>query len=102
MLKRGDSGVSIYSNGDGLVTSLGYNISSDDGSGILTGSGDQTNTDPMLGPLQDNGGTTLTHALLPGSPAVNAVDVAFTPPPFFHQRGPGFLRLRNRRIHIGS
>jgi len=37
ILNRGDSGVSIYSNGDGLVTSLGYNISSDDGSGILTG-----------------------------------------------------------------
>jgi hypothetical protein len=39
ILNRGDSGVTIYSNGDGLVTSLGYNISSDDGSGILTGPG---------------------------------------------------------------
>ena len=28
--------------------------------------------DPLLGPLADNGGTTLTHALLPGSPALNA------------------------------
>jgi hypothetical protein len=27
---------------------------------------------PMLGPLQDNGGPTLTRALLPGSPAINA------------------------------
>src|SRR5260370_38392706 len=102
MLKRGDSGVSIYSNGDGLVTSLGYNISSDDGSGILTGPGDQTNTDPMLGPLQDNGGPTLTHALLPGSPAVNAGDPAFTPPPFLDQRGPDFFRVRNGRIDVGS
>jgi predicted outer membrane repeat protein len=28
---------------------------------------------PMLGPLTDNGGPTLTHALLPGSPALNIV-----------------------------
>lgn len=27
---------------------------------------------PLLGPLQDNGGKTLTHALLPGSPAIDA------------------------------
>ncbi len=29
--------------------------------------------DPMLGPLSDNGGSVLTHALLPGSPAIDAV-----------------------------
>jgi hypothetical protein len=29
--------------------------------------------DPLLGPLADNGGDTLTHALLPGSPAIDAV-----------------------------
>ena len=28
--------------------------------------------DPKLGPLQNNGGPTQTHALLPGSPALNA------------------------------
>jgi hypothetical protein len=27
--------------------------------------------EPMLGPLQDNGGWTMTHALLPGSPAID-------------------------------
>src|SRR5437870_11759667 len=102
ILNRGASGVSIYSNGDGLVTSLGFDISSDDGSGILTGPGDQINTDPMLGPLQDNGGSTFTHALLPGSPAINAGDPAFTPPPFFDQRGLGFDRIVNRRLDIGS
>jgi len=31
--------------------------------------------DPMLGPLADNGGDTLTHALLPGSPAIDAIPV---------------------------
>ena len=29
--------------------------------------------DPLLGPLAGNGGDTLTHALLPGSPAIDAV-----------------------------
>lgn len=29
--------------------------------------------DPLLGPLQDNGGPTVTHALLPGSPALAAL-----------------------------
>jgi len=31
---------------------------------------------PLLGPLQNNGGPTLTHALLPGSPAIDAGDAA--------------------------
>jgi hypothetical protein len=30
-----------------------------------------SNTDPKLGPLADNGGPTRTHALLPGSPAID-------------------------------
>jgi len=93
--------VNIYSN-SGTVTSLGYNLSSDNGNGFLTGPGDQVNTDPVLGSLQDNGGPTFTHALLPGSPAINAGDPNFTPPPFFDQRGPGFDRVVNNRIDIGS
>jgi hypothetical protein len=73
-----------------------------DGAGILTGPGDQINTDPMLGPLQDNGGPTFTHALLPGSPAIDAGDPSFAPPPSFDQRGPGFDRVSGSRIDIGS
>jgi hypothetical protein len=66
----GATGANIV-NSFGTVTSLGYNLSSDNGSGFLTGVGDQINTDPLLGPLQDNGGPTLTH--LPGtnSPAID-------------------------------
>jgi len=86
----------------GTVTSLGYNLSSDNGGGFLTGSGDQINTDPLLGPLQNNGGHTFTHELFSGSPAIDAGDPNFTPPPFFDQRGPGFDRVRNGRIDIGS
>ena len=102
ILNRGDSGVNIYNNGGGTVTSLGYNLSSDDGSGYLIGPGDQINTDPLLGPLQNNGGPTLTHELLAGSPAIDAGDPNFTPPPFFDQRGQGFPRVVNDRIDKGS
>jgi hypothetical protein len=101
VLKAGDSGANISNNG-GTVTSVGYNLSSDDGGGFLIGPGDQVNTNPLLGPLRDNGGPTFTHALLPGSPAIDAGDPNFTPPPFFDQRGPGFDRVRNGRIDIGS
>jgi len=101
ILKAGASGQNIDSS-NASVTSHGYNISSDDGSGFLIGPGDQIDTDPLLGPLQDNGGPTLTHLLLPGSPAINAGNPGFTPPPFFDQRGPGFDRVVNGRIDIGS
>lgn len=100
VLNRGQP-ANIHSFG-GTVTSTGYNLSSDDGAGFLTGPGDQVNTDPMLSPLQDNGGPTFTHALLPGSPAIDSGDPNFTPPPFFDQRGPGFSRVVNGRIDKGA
>jgi hypothetical protein len=37
---------------------------------------DLANVDPLLSQLQDDGGPTLTHALLPGSPALDAVPLA--------------------------
>ena len=101
ILKTGTSGANI-DNSFGTVTSHGYNLSNDNGGGFLTHLGDQINTDPMLGPLQNNGGPTFTHALLPGSPAIDAGDPSFTPPPVYDQRGPSFWRGRNGRIDIGS
>ena len=100
ILNRGELGPNILN--DGTVTSHGYNLSNDDGSGYLIGPGDQINTEPLLGPLQNNGGPTFTHQLLPGSPAIDAGDPNFTPPPFFDQRGPGFDRLVNGRTDKGS
>ena len=80
ILNTGPSGQNIYRN-SGAVTSLGYNLSNDNGNGLLTGPGDQINTDPLLGPLQNNGGPTFTHALLPGSPGIDAGNPSFSPPP---------------------
>jgi len=101
VLDAGASGETIFNDG-GTVTSLGYNLASDNGGGVLTGPGDQINTNPMIGPLEDNGGPTLTHALLPDSPAINAGDPTFTPPPLYDQRGSRFDRVVNSRIDIGS
>jgi len=101
VLNAGASGGTLFNN-SGAISSLGYNLSSDNGGGFLTATGDQINADPMLGPLQDNGGPTFTHALLPGSPAIDAGDPSFTPPPDFDQRGPGYPRVGNERIDIGS
>jgi hypothetical protein len=101
ILNAGDLGANIFNDG-GTITSLGYNLSSDNGGGYLNGPGDQTNTNPILGALQDNGGPTQTHRPYPQSPAINAGDPGFTPPPFYDQRGTGFDRVVNGRIDIGS
>ena len=102
IFKVSPGGHSIVSDGFSTIISDGYNVTSDDGAGYLNGPGDQINTDPQLGLLQDNGGPTFTHALLPGSPAIDAGDPNFVPPPLYDQRGPGFDRVRGGRIDIGS
>ena len=57
--------------GGGVITSGGHNIDQDGGCGFAA-AGDLSGVDPRLGPLLNNGGPTQTHALLAGSPAVNA------------------------------
>jgi hypothetical protein len=59
----------------GVVVSQGHNIAGD-GTCFLTGPGDMNSTNPLLGPLANNGGNTLTHALLNGSPAIDAIPLA--------------------------
>jgi len=71
------AGNSSYNNGynvsaqGGVTISLGYNLDSED-SCEFNHPTDLVNTDPLLGPLQDNGGPTFTHALMHGSPAIDA------------------------------
>jgi hypothetical protein len=55
----------------GAVTSFGYNLD-DAASCAFAEPGDLAGLPANLGLLQDNGGTTFTHALLPGSPALEA------------------------------
>jgi hypothetical protein len=67
---------------------------------------DLQNEDPLLAPLDNYGGPTQTMALLPGSPAIGAGNVAFiTNPPF---SGPSFTdecgdpRLTDGTVDIGA
>ena len=101
ILKTGTSGENIL-NDSGSVTSDGHNLSSDagvttdnGGTGSLNATGDQINTDPKLRPLANYGGPTLTHALLPGSPALDAGDntLALTAGLTTDGRGAGFSRV---------
>ncbi len=88
----------------GSFISQGYNLVGNVGvvSGF-TAAGDKAGTsaapiNPRLGPLADNGGPTLTHALLAGSPALDAGDNALalnfnSAPLTTDQRGAGFPRV---------
>ena len=56
--------------GANILISGGNNLVQDDTCNPVAS--DQISVNPMLGALADNGGPTLTHALLPGSPAIDA------------------------------
>jgi CSLREA domain-containing protein len=82
-------------------------IDSPDSNGNLIGGPMTASTiAPLLGPLADNGGPTMTHALLPGSPAINAGDPAAMAGevgvPAHDQRGAPFTRVYRGRIDMGA
>ncbi len=70
-LKNTIVGSGSSNNCSGTLLSNGNNLEDTNSCG-LTSLSDQRNTNPKLGPLQNNGGATWTHALLLGSPAVDA------------------------------
>ena len=71
--------------GAGGLQSTGYNIIGNNADAVIISQPtDQIGTpaapiNPLLGPLADYGGPTLTHALQPGSPAINRGDPAAPP-----------------------
>jgi hypothetical protein len=95
---------------EGVDLSGGYNLIGDSAGcpGFSADAGDQTGTaasplDPRLGPLAGSIGVTPTHALLAGSPAINAG----SPLPLGSDGGCGFIDQRgvarlNSRCDIGS
>jgi hypothetical protein len=75
-------------------------IRSIDGSALPAPAGVLTGVDPQLGPLTDNGGRVRTHALLAGSPAIDAgIDPAGIAT---DGRGAGFGRIAGARADIGA
>jgi hypothetical protein len=87
----------------GTLSGSGYNLFGNPRGGTgFDRNTDILGVDPMLGPLTDNGGPTQTHALLPGSPAIDAGDPDIADAPQWDQRGGGFPRIVNGRIDIGA
>jgi CSLREA domain-containing protein len=88
---------------ESFVSASSSLIGDGSGSGITNTNGNQVGSagapiDPRLGPLADNGGPTRTHALLLGSPAI---DAASTPDcPTTDQRG--VSRPQGAACDIGS
>src|SRR5204863_6836210 len=60
------------------VASLGHNLDSGTTCGFAA-PGDLTHVPPQIAPLRNNGGATKTHALLPGSAAIDAGNPARCP-----------------------
>lgn len=77
IVARSDMQANCFNSG-GIIHSLGHNLENADTCG-LDATGDMVDTDPLLGPLQDNGGSTPTHALLLGSPAIDKGDESSCP-----------------------
>jgi N-acetylneuraminic acid mutarotase len=93
----------------GNLTSDDYNLITIPAGGAVSGTTTHnlTNVNPLLGPLNSNGGRTMTHALLAGSPAINAGNNALAldqsnVPLTSDQRGAGFARIQNGTVDIGA
>ena len=67
----GNSTIWTASDCAGTINSTGNNLMGSLGNCTVNGGG-VTVADPKLGPLQNNGGPTQTHALVAGSPAIDA------------------------------
>src|SRR5207247_3015655 len=93
--------VDFFSGEFGYILSYGFNLFGSTSGPITPELGDQFNISAAalkLGPLQNNGGPTFTHALLCGSPAIDAGDN--TDAPATDQRG--FARIVGGIIDIGA
>jgi hypothetical protein len=98
LVSKGTNGTN-FRNGGTSVTNLGFNLSDDDsGTNIFIPNAGNL----LLGPLANNGGPTLTHALLPGSPAIDAGTNVALADLLYDQRGPGFRRFVNGRVDVGA
>jgi len=84
----------------GAVTSLGHNLIGNTSSGSGFVASDLVNVNPLLDSLQNNGGPTQTQALLPTSPALDAVPTTGAGCPATDQRS--VSRLQGGSCDIGA
>ncbi|MGA7380142.1 MAG: right-handed parallel beta-helix repeat-containing protein [Terriglobales bacterium] len=80
LANNGPSGNCAFTGTYPLPLSFGHNLSDDDTCYFFTAIGDELGVLPGLDPngIESNGGPTKTIALLPGSPAIDAIPVAPT------------------------
>jgi hypothetical protein len=102
----------------GTINSKDFNLYGNSPGVVFTGTTTHNiaNQNPLLGPLANNGGSTQTHLLLPGSPAIDAGGNANLPADTFDlngnsnttetlpvdQRGVGFNRTVNTNVDMGA
>lgn len=77
-----------------------YSLIGNTSGAYITGGNNQLDIDARLGPLADNGGPTRTHALLPGSRAINGGSHSANITT--DQRGPSFPRVFGAAADIGA
>ncbi len=90
-----------------VTFSASHSLVEDGGCGVVNGVNNNRTGDPNLGPLADNGGATKTHALLPGSIAIDAGSNALAvdannQPLTTDQRGAGFPRILGGVVDMGA
>ena len=108
-------GGDFSSSGHNLIGNGANSAFAEDSGNNIVGTANSV-VDPLLDSLKDNGGPTRTHALLNGSPAINAGSANSLPADFqdadrdndtaepipFDQRGNGFLRVFDDTLDIGA
>jgi CSLREA domain-containing protein len=105
----GNTSNTFFRDVNGIFTSEGFNLIGDISGTIFWLLSDILNVDPRLAPLGNNGGSTFTHALLPGSPAINAGNNALAVDPLTmlplaqDQRGRNrYVGGKNPTVDIGA
>ncbi len=95
-------GKSSCYNFQGTLTSQGNNLEDHNDCQFIQAS-DLVNTNPLLGQLKDNGGPNETHALLPGSPAINkGSNATCAAPPISGVDQRGVVRPQGAACDIGA
>ena len=110
LIANSTSGGDCVNASGAIVSTQSHNLIEDSANACGISDGDNGSIigqDPNLGPLQDNGGSTLTQALLDGSPAINAGDNSAAvdangDPLSTDQRGAGFPRIVGGTVDIGA
>jgi parallel beta-helix repeat protein/predicted outer membrane repeat protein len=100
---RSDVSAAVATRFSLIGDNTGATITDNGGNQIGTGAAP---VNPQLGPLANNGGSTLTHAFLAGSPALDAGDPAAAAGavnvPLNDQRGAGFARIADGNFIAGA